>query len=290
MFYIETPATAQLVPEDSPHILATDRGFTYGDGLYETVRILNSVPLFLDRHLARLSTGLAVLNLSIPWDAAALTVRCRQLIATNQITNGILRLTISRGPASRGFDLPVESNPTLIIQTISRLPSTPASRFHAILIPWNIDPANPLCQLKSLNALDKILAKQYAHQHHADDAIFLNIDDCLAEATSSNLFFVHINQIMTPSLSCGILPGIIRQLLIETAPALGHQVSEVKAIYPILKNSTEAFLTNTVVGVQPLTHFNHQPIGSGQPGPITNLFSKHYAQLCQSQSSNPPIL
>lgn len=290
--WLETATSSHLLLSNTASVSVHDRGINYGDGLFETIRIHHQAPLFLDRHLNRLATGLTLLNLSTPWAAATLTQRCHQLITTNHTTNGILRLTITRGPGPRGFDLPSDPRPTLIIQTIPSPPhSSPVTPHTAILAPWRVDPASPLCQLKSLSALDKVLAKQYAHQQQADDALLLNFKDHLTEATSANLFIVQANQILTPTLACGVLPGITRQLLLETAPTRGYRIIETELTLAMLTQANEAFLTNVSSGVRPLTAFNQHPIGSGQPGPITLALANHYAQLCQRLASNlqPPI-
>ena len=280
--WLETATTSHLLLSNTASVSVHDRGINYGDGLFETIRIHNQAPLFLDRHLNRLATGLTLLNLSTPWAAATLTQRCHQLIATNHTTNGILRLTITRGPGPRGFDLPSDPRPTLIIQTIPSLPhSSPITPHTAIIAPWRIDPASPLCQLKSLSALDKVLAKQYARQQQADDALFLNFNDHLTEATSANLFIVQANQILTPTLACGVLPGITRQLLLETAPTRGYRIIETEITLTLLTHATEAFLTNTVAGVRPLVKVDRHLIGDGHPGAITLAFAHHYIQLCQ---------
>ncbi len=271
------------------HLPIDDRGLTYGDGLFETIRIINGRPLFFDRHVARLTTGLATLNLPIPWDAAALLSRCCKLISVNEITNGILRLTITRGSGPRGFAPPTEPNPTLIMQTlITPKPNGAASDgrggegVRVLLAPRRIDPANPLCHLKHLSALDKVLAKDLAHRQNADDALFLNTHGHLTEATAWNLFIVIEGQVLTPALHCGVLPGITRQLILELAPALGYHIIETELTPHMLTNSSEAFLTNAVSGIRPLTHFNHQPIGSGTPGPITASITHRYHQHCSN--------
>lgn len=269
----------------SAHLPIDDRGLTYGDGLFETIRILNGQPLFFDRHFTRLTAGLAALNLPIQWDSAALHARCCKLINVNEIKDGILRLTITRGSGPRGFAPPTDPNPTLIIQTFTSPPPAraplgepvePGAR--AILAPWRIDPANPLVHLKHLSALDKVLAKDLARQQNADDLLFLNIHGHLTEASAWNLFIVTEGQLLTPALHCGVLPGITRQLVLELAPTLGYRCAETELSLNLLTNATEAFLTNAASGIRPLTHFNHQPIASGLPGPITSELTSYYLQ------------
>ena len=175
----------------------------------------------------------------------------------------------------------------MIIQTFSP-PLSPSDGggaggwgLRARLAPWRIDPASPLCRVKHLSALDKVLAKQLAQQAHADDAIFQNIHNHLAETTASNLFIVVGGQILTPALHCGPLPGITRELLIEIAPALGYRIIETEIPLVMLATATEAFLTNAIAGVRPLVAVDGRIIGDGEPGPITTTIAEHYQQICE---------
>jgi branched-chain amino acid aminotransferase len=273
--WLETPTSNQFILYNSAAISITDRGLTYGDGLFETIRVLESKPLFISRHLARLLTGLEVINLPIPWNAASLTNRCQQLIARNQLTNGVVRITITRGTGPRGFAPPASPDPTLIIQTFESHPA-PTTGLKAIVAPWRIDPYNPLCHLKHLAALDKVLAKDLARKQEAGEAIFLNINGHIAETTSWNIFMIAENQILTPALHCGVLPGITRQVLLELAPSLGYRIIETELSLEVFTTASEAFLTNAVSGIRALTQVNEHPIGTGSTGPITEAIATAY--------------
>src|SRR5262245_18821273 len=116
--WVETQSAGQLLPTDSKIVGPDDRGFAYGDGVFETIRLLKGVPLFLDRHLARLRSGLIVLQFPpLRWDDEALAERCRRVMAANAASEGILRIVLTRGPGPRGFAPPTDAHPTLIVQT-----------------------------------------------------------------------------------------------------------------------------------------------------------------------------
>lgn len=283
--WVETEGKGHLLPTDSPAVRANDRGFAYGDGLFETIRLNGGVPLFFARHMARMRGGLAQLGFPhLQWDEAALFERCLRVIAANALTNGMLKIIITRGPGPRGFEPPTDSHPTLLIQAAQtpRVFKTPGVST-AILAPWKIDPASPLCRVKHLSALDKVLAKQFAKQRGADDALFVNVDGRLAEATASNLFFVAGGMLLTPPLQCGLLPGIARGLLIETANALPLPVIETEIPVLRLDEANEAFLTNVIAGVRPLVRVDDRPIGSGEPGPVTLAAREHFERLCTAE-------
>lgn len=275
MIWIDSSSGGHWQAEDAPALRADDRGFAYGDGLFETVRVREGVPMFLLRHLVRLRGGLEQLAFPpLPWDEAHLVQRCRQVVVHNAIQDGVLKITVTRGPGRRGFEPPVEAQPMLVIQAIQTPKVSEAIGVSASLTPWKVDPASPLCYLKHLSALDKVLARQTARQARADEALFLNLNGLLTEGTSSNLFVVIGKQIFTPAVHCGLLPGITRGLLTET-----YSVVEAELSVAVWAQATEAFLTNATAGVRPLVRFNNQPIGSGEPGAVTAVVAEHYRKL-----------
>jgi branched-chain amino acid aminotransferase len=271
----------RLAPGESPLVGLSDRGFAYGDGLFETIRVGNGRPLFFAQHVQRLFSGLAQLGFpSLPWDAPALGERCQKVIGENEVAEGVLRLVISRGSGPRGFEPPEDAHPMLFIQarqTPDKFPKNLSGVCRATLAPWKVDPASPLCYVKHLSALDKVLAKQKAKQAGADEALFQNTNGHLTEATSSNLFLVIDGQILTPALHCGLLAGIARRLLLETLP---QPIVEAEIPAALLAEATEAFLTNAVAGVRPLAAVDGRAIGNGEPGPATRAATEHYGRLC----------
>lgn len=295
---------------DSPAISGSDRGFSYGDGLFETVRVSRDVPLFLARHLARLISSLAQIGFPpLPWDEVALAERCRNAIVKNDVAEGVLKIVATRGVGPRGFEPPAGARPTLIVEVTALAPdrhtrrssplpaeTTPPGEGErrlassAILAPWRVDPASPLCYVKHLSALDKVLARDLAWRAGATEALFRNLSGLFTEGAASNLFLVVENQILTPAVACGLLPGIARGLLLETRGELSVPVAEAEIPSADLARASEAFLTNAVMGVRPLVRVDGKPIGKGQPGPITAAVAKHYRRLSEieAQSSVRP--
>lgn len=279
--WVEGDGVGQMLADDLPVIGLSDRGFAYGDGLFETIRVGNGIPLFFARHMKRLSSGLAQLGFpTLPWNAPALGERCQKVIGENEVNEGVLRLVITRGSGPRGFEPPSNTRPLLFIQAVQTFSVRFAKTLNvctAILAPWKVDPASPLCYVKHLSALDKVLAKQKARQAGLDEALFQNINGHLTEATSSNLFLVIGGQLLTPALHCGLLAGIARRLLLETWP---QPIVETEIPAALLTEATEAFLTNAVAGARPLAAVDGRAIGNGGPGPVTRAAAEHYQQLC----------
>jgi branched-chain amino acid aminotransferase len=291
--WIEAPGiVGRFVPAGQAALPVADRGFTYGDGLFETMRVGGGVPLFLSRHLGRLAEGLRQIGFPpVPWDEAALRERCLRTTRENGIGEGVLRLTVTRGSGPRGFDPPEAAEPRLIIALTPRPPFAKGERetgggVAAILAPWRVDPASPLCSVKHLSALDKVLARRLAREAGAGEALFQNLEGCLTEGAANNLFLVMGGQIVTPALRCGLLPGIARGLLLEAGEALPWPVIEAELPVASLARANEAFLTNAVSGPRPLVAVEGQPIGDGRPGKVTEAVEAWWERVCEEEIGN----
>jgi len=202
----------------------SDRGFTLGDGLFETIRAVGGRGLHLRRHWRRLRAGAAVLEIMMPFSDGALSAAVRSLLE-NETGEKTVRLTLTRGPAIRGL-LPMPnsaSTPTVLITTAPPVPPLPPAR----LVVAGVTRRNeysPLARIKTLSTLDALLARQEAARAGADDALLLNSQGRVAEASSSNLFFLFGEEIVTPPVAEGALPGIRRELALERLPVVERPV------------------------------------------------------------------
>lgn len=201
-----------LLPADGPGLAAQDRGFLLGDGLFETMQLRNRQAPFLDAHLARLEEGCRILHLPAP-QKETVQAALDRLIAANNLTDGSIRLTLTRGPGPRGLTPPAKPHITMLITT-APLPEQPASPVRLYIHPQRRDTQAVLNRVKSLNALPAILARMDAQDQGADDALWLTHEGEIAEATAANFLALMDGQIVTPPLSAGILPGISRARLL----------------------------------------------------------------------------
>ena len=208
-----------LLASGSAAIDPDDRGFTLGDGLFETIRVDDGRPAQLPRHLHRLRAGAAMLGIPVPWDDHALGVALADTITANAVRNGSARLTLSRGPAPRGVGSPQKSRPTGLI-TAAGAASAPAVPVHAILCTTTRrNEWSPLSRIKSLNYLDGVLARMEAERRGAGEALLLNTRGVLAEASAASLLVLCDGRLLTAPVADGALPGIRRALLIERCGA-----------------------------------------------------------------------
>lgn len=200
-----------LVEEAEATVSPFDRGFTLGDGLFETLRVKAGTVLRVEAHLARLAAGADLLGMPLP--AIDLAMALRQTAEANGLSEGVLRLTVTRGTGPRGVLPPAEPKPTLVITAAPLAPPLPPAR---LVIARNTrrNDRSPLAQVKSLNYLDGILARQEAARRGADDAVLLNTRDGVAETSIANLFAIIDGALVTPPRSEGVLPGVMRAAVI----------------------------------------------------------------------------
>lgn len=271
---------SSLVPKKDAKISVFDRGFLYGDGIFETIRIYNGIPFMLDEHMDRLIAGLKTLRFQkVP---AGIKVHASRVIEANKIRNGVLRIAVTRGETIAGIDPIVCKGPSVVINARECVPYPEEAYlkgYRAIIARTRKDQRSTLCQVKSANFLTHIIAKGEASDAGVDDAIMLNHEGFLAEATVSNIFMVKGNHILTPSLESGILPGITRQVVIELAVEMGFDVKQMEVRQEELYSADEAFLTNSLMEIMPLIEVDGHSISTGLPGKTTARLMKKYAEL-----------
>ncbi|KAA0594081.1 branched-chain amino acid aminotransferase [Azospirillum lipoferum] len=251
----------RLLPAAEARIDPADRGFTLGDGLFETIRIKDGKLRHLPRHLDRLAAGVELLHLPLPHGAAELAGAMAALIEATGVTDGVLRLTLSRGTGARGVLPPADAKPTLLMTAAPAAHMTaPVAAIIARCTRRNEH--SPLSRLKSLNYLDSILARQEAAERGADEALLLNAAGRLAESSVANLFLSIGGRLLTPPLADGALPGIRRALILER-----HGAEEAPLTPDDLARADEAILTNSL-GLRSLVAVDGHPVGAGSPGPV----------------------
>lgn len=264
-----------------------DHGFLYGDGIYETIRTYDGRFFMLQPHLARLQRSARLIGLTIPIPEAEWPALLQEALTRNSLPDAHLRITISRGEGELGLDPSLCPRPTVVIM------AKPVIRYPDHLFEEGVDlalvtvrrnlPAALSPQIKSLNFLNNILAKQEASQAGAFDALMLSAEGWLTECTTSNVFLVQQGRLCTPAVDCGILSGITREVVLTLAREQGLPVEEGRYAAEALETADEAFLTNTSMEIMPVRTVNRRPIGAGRPGPLTlrlrALFHSHLARF-----------
>lgn len=281
-----------IVPKEGAKVSIVDRGLLYGDGLFETMRSYGGRIFRLDEHLNRLFHSAEAIKLRIPYSLAQLGEAIYRTIEVNEVGDGCVRLTVSRGEGEARLDPPKNGTPTMVIVAKNSVPYTCQQYevgFKAIVVTVRCNESSPISRMKSLNFLNNIVARMEARARGADEAILLNTNGYLAEAAVSNIFLVKGRSLLTPSVDCGILPGITRKAVLELAPNLGLEVVEGKLRLSELTGSSEAFLTNSLVEVMSLVEVDEAPIGDGKPGPITLELRRAYRELVGAEIASKKV-
>ncbi|TCJ15246.1 2-keto-4-methylthiobutyrate aminotransferase [Rubrobacter taiwanensis] len=248
-----------------------DRGFSLGDGLFETLRVRDGEILRLKSHLSRLREGAKTIGLPIPWSDEELAGALEATLAANGLSSAAARLTVSRGvPERRGLLPDAGASPTLVV-TADPFDGYPA-RFYergmaAVTSGMPRNERSPLANVKSLSYLENVLARREAAG--ADESLLLNTRGDLACASAANIFLVFGEKLVTPDLPSGALPGTVRAAVLK----FGLAVEERPVRPEELEHAREAFLTSALLGAAPLVAVDGRPIGSGEPGPISRELS-----------------
>ncbi len=267
----------RLVAERAARIDPSDRGFTLGDGVFETLRAGGGKPFRMEAHLARLAAGAAALGISLPLPAPRIAAAVDETIAANDLAmgNAAVRITLSRGVGARGLLPPADARPTLMITATA---FQPAARhpLSAVIVDIRRNEHSPLARLKSLNYLDNVLAQRAAVARGAEEAILLNTAGRLACAARANLFVLRGRTLLTPPASEGVLAGIARAEVLEIARELGIGVHETPLERDALATADEAFLSNSLMEVAGLAYIDGRAIGGNGIGPTTARIAEAY--------------
>jgi branched-chain amino acid aminotransferase len=262
---------------DGPaQIRADDRGLLLGDGVFETLAVRGGRVWRIATHLARLRHGADIMGIRLPENDQTLGAVLREAADRNGVETGLVRLTLTRGPATGGLASPDNGTPTILVTARSRaVMDAPIDAVIARTTRRN--ETSPLAAIKSTSYLDGILAAREAQAQGADEALLLNTQGRLAESTIANLFLVIDGQLVTPPVNEGALPGVMR------ADIIGHEnVHERPLSEDDLWRASEAMLTNSG-GVRPLVGVDGRAVGEGVPGPVTTRLQTSVWQTQEDQ-------
>ena len=264
-----------------------DYGFLFGYGLFETMRAYSGRVFRLTQHLARLQRSADFMALTDKLAHYDLARAVSDTIQANALSDARIRLSVSAGPGEIAPDPDRCGEPTVFI--VAR-PYTPLSHqvyergFRACISTFRRDSLSPLSRVKSCNYLLSALARREAKLVKADEALLLNEEGELTEGSVSNLFVISDGVVLTPPLESGTLPGITRETVLEIATSLMINVEERKLVPGQLYRADEAFLTNSVLEIVPLTIVDDKPVGSGRPGALTRKLMSAYKDMVRVET------
>lgn len=257
----------QLLERKDVTIDIEDRGYQFGDGVYEVIRIYQSQSFGLEEHLDRLERSAREISLEWPCEREQLKENIELLVNKNGLKNGIVYLQITRGVAPRNHLFPVNSESVLTgyVKAMDRPEQLMEKGISTLLL----DDIRWLrCDIKSLNLLGNVLLKQEAHENGCNEAI-LHRNGTVTEGSSTNVFIVKDGVLLTHPADHLILNGITRQVVLTLAGKSHIEVSEQVFTVDNLLRADEVFISSTTMEITPVIKVDQTQIGSGERGPIT---------------------
>jgi branched-chain amino acid aminotransferase len=275
-----------LVPERDAKVSVFDHGLLYGDGVFEGIRSYNGRVFMLDEHVDRLYRSAKAIDLHIPLSKKQMANAVVRTCKENKALNGYIRLVVTRGAGTLGLNPYNCKKPRIIIiaATIQLYPQKLYDEGLSIVTVGTIrnhtESINP--QIKSLNYLNNVLAKIEAINAGCMEAVMLNPQGFVAEATGDNIFVVREGRLLTPHPWCGTLEGITRNVVMRIARENGIETVEDVLTRYDLYTADEVFLTGTAAEVIPVVNIDRRSIGSGKPGPVTRRLASAFHRFASS--------
>jgi D-alanine transaminase len=265
-----------FLPAEQARIPVMDRGFLFGDGVYEGMGVLGGRLVDNEAHLARLERSLGEVRIANPYSRTEWTSHEEELVRRNELAEGFLYLQVTRGVAERDFLFPKSTEPTVLMFTQAKsIVHSPAAEtgITVISVP---DLRWKRRDIKSLSLLAQVLAKQAAAEAGAQEA-WLVEDGYVTEGGSSSAFIItKAGSIIVRPLSHAILPGITRQSTLALAREAGLTIEERLFTLEEAHDAAEAFLTSASNFVLPIVSIDGRPVGNGKPGPLTRRLRELY--------------
>jgi branched-chain amino acid aminotransferase len=283
---VKVSIDGKLVEGSEACVPVTDHGLLYGDGIFEGIRVFGNRVFRLDRHLARFDAVARAVGLELPGGIERIRRIVLDTVRAHGGPDAYVRLIATRGDGPLGVDPTLCADPRILclVDRVAIYPEEKLQRGIDLVTsslrrppPDALDP-----RVKSLNYLNNVLATLEARQRGADDALLLNHEGRVAEASVANIFVHRDGELLTPPPTDGALEGITRATVLELAGAQGIPARERSLGRFDLFAADEAFLTGSGAGIVPVRSLDGQPIGAGRPGPVWAKLRAAYADACAS--------
>ncbi|MGH7165741.1 MAG: D-amino-acid transaminase [Nitrospiraceae bacterium] len=267
----------RFMPLADTMVSVEDRGYQFGDGVYEVIRTYRGVPFHLEAHLARLERSAKAIHLPVSFRAREWTEYIAQGIRLAGYAESKAYLQLTRGVAPRDHHFPDVVRPTAVMTIREMRPLDPALRAEGVGVMTGEDLRWGRCDIKSVNLLPNVMARQRAKEAGAFEAVFVR-EGKVTEGAVSNVMLVRGGTVVTAPEGPHILSGVTRGIVLSLARKEGVPVEERDIGLEELRRADEVFLTGTTVEVLPVVRVDGVPVGSGQPGPLTACLSARFRE------------
>ncbi|NRD76163.1 D-amino-acid transaminase [Bacillus sp. BRMEA1] len=272
----------QLIDRSEAKVDIEDRGYQFGDGVYEVIRIYNGKMFTVNMHLERLAKSLDSIGISFPFTEQQLTEMLEMLIEKNNLQLGIIYLQVTRGVAPRNHAFPAEPVQPMLVAYTKQL-ERPIHHLQNGVKTMLVEDMRWLrCDIKSLNLLGNILAKQKAAESGCFEAI-QHRGQAVTEGSSTNVFIVKNKLLITHPSDQHILRGITKEVILQLCRE--HDISIEERVFTLeeLAAADEVFLSSTTSEIMPITEVDGKMVGNGLPGPITRKLQAGFVQEIEKQ-------
>ncbi len=272
----------KIIPDTEGSISISDRGFLYGDGIFETFRSYNGNPFKLNEHIERLRNSSSKLMIDFEYTNSDISKNINALIEKNSTQNAYIRITLSRGVGGSGLGISDSHKPTLLIQAKPFTPYEDKLYKGGMTLTVSKSRRSTSCPIschKTTNLLKSIMLKEEAKTKSAKEVVILNTDGFVAECVVSNIFIVNSRSVITPSLETNILPGITRRTVLDICSENGIPANEEHFTIEKLIKADEVFITNSLMEIMPVSIIDDYKIGNIIPGEITQQLMSAYKLL-----------
>ncbi len=269
----------EYLPYEKSKVHIEDRGYQFADGVYEVFAVIENKLADYDAHINRLLRSLSELNMKLPYSKKSIFFHISNIVKQNLVTNGLVYLQISRGVASRDFKFPNNTKSSLVIIGKNMPLDEYTNAFDkGINVSTTRDLRWKRVDIKSLNLLAPVLAKQAAYEKQCQESWLIDDDDFITEGSSSNAWIVLDETLITRPVSNSILNGITRSTLIKGLKKRKINYKEAKFNIDDIKKASEAFITSATQHVMPVVRVDNIKIGNGLPGPKAQDFRAAYME------------
>ena len=278
-----------FTPLCNAQVSIQDRGFCYGDGLFETLRASKGKIFRLEHHIDRLFRSLPQIFIDLPMTRFELMSVIQDTLARNSHKEAVIRLTVTRGETQSNIQIDTDIPPTLVVNIRAYTPLSKAAYKKGIkimLFQERASSTNVLKRrLKSCNYLSNTLIKKLSNERGFMEGVVVDPDFGVTEGTTSNVFIVSQGVLKTPPLSPFVLDGITREVVIEIAKE--HKIPFLEAHITLeeLLKADEVFITNTGIEIVPVTQIDTQPIGNKKPGILTEFFHDEFLKCVEAEKN-----
>jgi D-alanine transaminase len=268
----------EYMPLEQGRVPVEDRGYVFGDGIYEVIRCYDGRPFRMREHLLRFHASAGGIDLALPLTDAEIGTVCDTLLARTGLRDCTIYLQVTRGVAPRAHVFPAGVRPTVMAFARAVAPPSPAQRESGVPLVSVNDDRWGRCNIKSLNLLANVLAKEKAHAAGGFEGLFVR-DGIVTEGTASNAFMVQGRVIYTHPANNRILHGVTRAAVIEVAKGEGFPVREEPRTLGDHLDADEVFLSGTTVEVLGVATIDGKPLRSRGAGPVTRKLFEAFVRM-----------